>query len=113
MNIRSHFLHLDKLHVFLSSLNINFQVIGLSEIECSTDAQAKTNVDLPGYKFHCTPSQSADDGVGVYVKSELKADQKDDLCVSDIDSETVWIEINDPKAKNTVLLHLQASRFIN
>lgn len=32
MNIRSHSLHFEELHALLSSLNINFQVIGLSEI---------------------------------------------------------------------------------
>ena len=48
MNIRSHSLHHDELHALLSILNINFQVIGLSEIRLSSAAQVQTNIELPG-----------------------------------------------------------------
>ena len=100
MNIRSHSLHHDELHALLSSLNIYFQVIGLPEIKFSTETQVKTNIELPGYNFHYTPSQGSAGGVGLYVKSELKASQRNDLCISNVDFETVWIEIINPKAKN-------------
>ena len=88
MNIRSHSLHHGELHVPLSSLNINFQVIGLSEIRLSSAAQVQTNIELSGYKVHCIPSKSSASGVGLYVKSGLKANQREDLCVSDDDFET-------------------------
>ena len=100
MNIRSHSLHHDELHALLSSLNVNFQVIGLSEIKFSTETQVKSNIELPGYNFHYTPSQGSAGGVGLYVKSELKASQRNDLCISNVDFETVWIVIINPKAKN-------------
>ena len=87
MNIRSHSLHFDELHALLPSLNINFQALGLSEIKVSSDAKVKTNTKLPGYKFHYTPSQSSAGGVGFYVKSNLEANKRDDLCVSDVDFE--------------------------
>ena len=38
--------------------------------------------------------------VGIYVKSNLIANKRDDLCINDEDFETVWIEIENPKAKN-------------
>ena len=81
MNIRSHSLHFDELHALLSSLNINFQAIGLSDIKVSSDAQVKTNVELPSYKFHYTPSQSSAGGVGLYVNLILKL-AKGMICVS-------------------------------
>ena len=100
MNIRSLPLHFDELHALLSCLKIDFHVIGLSEIKTSTDAQFRSNIELPGYNFHHTPSLSSAGGVGSYVKSNLTANKRDDLCVSDIDFETVWVEIDNTKAKN-------------
>ncbi len=48
------------------------------------------------------PSHSSAGGVGLYVQSSLEANKRDDLCSSGIDFETVWIEINNPKAKNII-----------
>ena len=79
---------------------MNFQVIGLSETKATVGSQNKTNLELPGYKFHETPSHSSAGGVGIYVKSNLIANKRDDLCINDEDFETVWIEIENPKAKN-------------
>ena len=100
MNIRNLSLHFDELHALLSCLNVNFQVIGLSEIKTSLDSQNKTNNELPGYKFHETPSHSSGGGVGIYVKSNLTANKRDDLCISDKDFEKIWIETVNSKAKN-------------
>eukprot|EP00794_Sanderia_malayensis_P001792 gene1792-1997_t len=84
------------------SLSINFQVIGLSEIKVTSDVQVKANIELPGYNFHYTPSHSSAGGVGIYVRSNLEANKRDDLCVRDADFETVWVEICNPKAKNVI-----------
>ena len=100
MNIRSLSLHVDELYSLFSCLNVNFQVIGLSETKATVGSQNKTNLELPGYKFHETPSHSSAGGLGIYVKSNLIANKRDDLCINDEDFETVWIEIENPKAKN-------------
>ena len=89
MNIRSLSLHFDKLHPLLTCLDVNFQVIGLSEIKTSVGSQNKANNELPGYKFHETPSHCSAGGVGIYVNSNLTANKRDDLCISDKDFETV------------------------
>ena len=88
MNIRSLSLHFDELHALIPCLNVNFQVIGLSEIKTSLDSQNKKN-ELPGYKFYETPSHSSAGRVGIYVKSNLTGNKRDDLCISDKDFETV------------------------
>ena len=68
---------------------------------CNTvDSPISRSTDIPGYKFHNTPSQSAAGGVGTYVKSNLKADKRLDLSTSTSDFETVWIEIQNTKSKN-------------
>ena len=100
MNIRSLSLHYDELFTLLGSIGIDFQLIGLSEIKDSVSSPISTNIDIPGYKFHHTSSQSAAGGVGIYVKSDLKANKRLDLSISTCDFETVWIEIKDAKSKN-------------
>ena len=72
----------------------------MSEIKTSLDSKNKTNNELPGYKLYETPSHSSAGGVGIYVKSNLTANRRDDLCISDRDFEAVWIEIVNSKAKN-------------
>ena len=100
MNIRSLSLHHDEFHSLLTNLNTNFKVIGLSEIKASVDTPISDNIELPGYKFHYTPSNSAAGGVGIYVKSDLRANKRDDLSFTNDDFETIWIEIDNSKAKN-------------
>ena len=100
MNIRSLSLHHDEFHSLLTNLNTDFKVIGLSEIKVSVDTLIRDNIELPGYKFHHTPSNSAAGGVGIYVKSDLKANKRDDLSFVNENFETIWVEIDNSKAKN-------------
>ena len=86
----------------MTNLNTDFKVIGLSEIKASVDTPISDNIELPGYKFHHTPSNSAAGGVGIYVKSDLKANKRDDLSFTNDDSETIWIEKDNSKAKYTL-----------
>ena len=99
MNIRSLLLHYEEFHALLSSLKIDFQVIGLSEIKASINAPIKSNINLPGYNFHHTVSHSAAGDVGIYVKSDLTGNKRDNLSDSTVDFETIWIEIENTKAK--------------
>ena len=100
MNIRSLPLHFDELLTLLGNIGIDFQLIGLTEIKDSVDSPISTNIDIPGYKFHHTPSQSAAGGVGIYVRSNLDANKRLDLCSSTCEFESVWIEIENAKSKN-------------
>ena len=90
MNIRSHALHFDEIHG--TPLKPWY----------SSDSQIKTNFELPGYKFHYTPSLRSAGHAGIYVRSNLEAIKRDDLCVCDVDFETVWTEISNPEAKNVI-----------
>ena len=46
MNIRSLSLHYEELHALLTTANVEFQVIGLSEVKASSDAPLKSNIEL-------------------------------------------------------------------
>ena len=100
MNIRSLSLHHNEFHSLMTNLNTDFKVIGLSEIKASVDAPIIDNIKIPGYKFHHTLSTSAAAGVGIYVKSGLKANKRNELSFTNDDFETIWIEIDNSKAKN-------------
>ena len=100
LHIRSLPLHFDELLGLLSNIDIDFKVIGLSEIKLPKDVPIRLKTDIPGYKFHHTSSNSASGGVGIYVKSNLTVDKRDDLSYCDNEFETIWIEIDNPKAKN-------------
>ena len=58
------------------------------------------NTEIPGYKFHYTPSKTA--CVGAYVKSDSKADKHNDLFLCSNEVETVKIEIENSKSKNVL-----------
>ena len=99
MNVRSLSLHFEELSTIQSCLNVNFQIIGLSEIRAAGGGQIKINTELPGYNYYHTPSQSSAGGVGIYAKSNLTIMKRNDPCISDKDFETVWIEIVNLNAK--------------
>ena len=56
LNVGSLTLHFDELFSLLGGTGINFQVIGLSEIKVSVNSPISTNINIPGYNFHHTPS---------------------------------------------------------
>ena len=100
MNIRSLHLHFDELFTLITNTGAAFEIIGLSETKDTIDSPISTNTDIPRYKFHNAPSQSAAGGVGIYVKSSLKADKGLDLSTFTSDFKTLWIEIQNTKSKN-------------
>ena len=100
MNMKSLHLHFDELFTLIVNTDADFEIKALSETKDTVDSPISTNADIPGYKFHNTPSKSAAGGVGIYVKSILTADKRLNLSTSTSDIETVWIEIQNKKSKN-------------
>ena len=76
MKTRSLQLLFDELFTLITNTGADFEIIGLSETKDTVDSPISTNTDIPGYKFHNPPSQSAAGGVDIYVKSSLKADKR-------------------------------------
>ena len=78
MNTRNLSLHFDELISTITTLKINFDVIGLSETWNSIQNPIKTNVEIPGYDyFSCLQSQNC--GVALYVKTDLTPTPRPDL----------------------------------
>ena len=93
--------HFDNLHDFLSRLPTDFDVINITETSEQFDG-FKSNVSLEGYDTYFTPTNSAKGGTGIYVKSNIDADNRPDLSIENNDFESVWIEIKNTKSKNIV-----------
>ena len=56
-NIRNLSKHIDSLHTQLSSINIPYDVIGISESKQQVDKDFLVNVDIDGYTMHTQPSK--------------------------------------------------------
>ena len=100
MNIRSRSLHYQEFHALLSSLKIDFQVFGLSEIKASMNAPIKSNLQLSGYTFYHTLSLSAAGGVGIYSKEISQHAKEKILSISNWEFETLWVETDNSRSKN-------------
>ena len=99
INIHRLPLHLDELLGLLSNIDIDFKVIGLSEIKLPKHIIVFV-LTLIFLDTNPSYSNSASGGVGIYVRSNLTVDKRDDLSFCDNEFETIWIEIDNPKAKN-------------
>ena len=67
MNIQSLSCHFDDLYSMLINLNISLSVVAVSETWNSVAKPLSTNLDIPGYTFLSSRSQSHNGGVGLYV----------------------------------------------
>ena len=103
MNIRSLSCHFDELQTLLVNLKVPFDVVAVSETWDSFKRPLKVNVEIPGYTFFSTRSQSQNGGVGLYIKSSLAPIPRSDLASDSDDFETVWTEVENPKDKNILI----------
>ena len=80
MNNRSFSLHFDELISTLASLNIIFDVIGVSETWNSFENPINNNIEIPGYRNFSNQSHSQNGGVGLYIKSGLNSTPRKRQC---------------------------------
>ena len=94
MNIRSLPLHYYELVATPSSLNISFDIIGLSETWHSSGSSIDINVEIPDYSYFACNSQSQNGGVALYVKRSLSPIPRPDLGKDSTDFEAVWVKVD-------------------
>ena len=94
LNIRSLNKNYHELYSFLHSLNVEFDVLVLSEI-WSTNLEFFSNL-FPGYSFYYdSPRTSSVGGVGVLVKHDYSCTILDNLKITNCNEiENIWIEIS-------------------
>lgn len=101
-NIRSLAANFDYFFQMLSDMNYSFSVIGLSETKIKVGMDSYLNTNLPGYCFLSQPSMSNAGGVGFYIKDNLSYIKRDDVCTTNPEFESIWIEIEVPHQHNIV-----------
>ena len=105
VNIASLNYHIDDLKLILSRLNLNFDVIGVSEHKILKDTLPTNDIEITGYdKFIFEPTESNCGGTGFYIKDNLDYDQRIDLQINSTrDYESTFIEIKFPHKKNLIV----------
>ena len=80
-------------------INIHFDIIGISETKHQVNKDFLVNVDMQGCSMYTRPSKTSCGGCTVYVNSQLDHLVRNDLSALEEEYETLWVEINNHKAK--------------
>ena len=78
LNIASLAKHFDNFLNFLNSLKCQFKIIGISETRISSQS-IPHNVNIPGYKFYHTKTESSAGGTGIYISDDIIYKTRNDL----------------------------------
>jgi len=90
---------LPNLQQYLSELKSTPDIIAITETRLNHTSNQVSNHNLEGYDFYHRDSRTLAGGVGLYVKSSLTANCRDDMTNSTDDFETIWVEISNNKDK--------------
>ena len=103
INLRSLKKHFEELSEFLSTLNMSFSVIGISETWLNNSNDVIFNI--PGYKFISNNRRHKHGGgVGLFIKDDLNFKLRSDLQSFDKKIyESIFIELIQPNAKNILI----------
>ena len=94
MNISSLTYNIDQLHTLLSEININFDLIGITKSRLKKDTTRTTNIDIKGYTFEHTPTETSCGGSLLYKKDTLKYICRKDLQIyKAAELESTFIEL--------------------
>lgn len=102
LNIRSLAANYDSLCQLLNDLNYPFSIIGLSETRIKHDWEPIFNTSLNDYKFLSQPTLSNAGGVGFFIKENIPFVKRSDLCLSEVEYESLWVEIEMPHQHNII-----------
>ena len=104
MNILSLTCNIDQLHTLLSEININSDLIGITESWLKKDTTRTTNIDIKGYTFEHTPTETSCGRSLLYIKDTLKHICKKDLQIyKAAELKSTFIELLSSSGKNTIV----------
>ena len=87
------------LQQYLSELKSTPDIVAIRETRLNHRNYQVSNHILEGYDFYHCDSHTLAGGVGLYVKSSLTANYRDDMTNSTDDFETIWVEISNNEDK--------------
>ena len=105
INIASLGLHKEEMVAAISLVDVEFDIIAISETKIIKNKEPIYDITLPGYKEYLTPTESSKGGVLIYVKDNINVKRRTDLESKMYEAgnlETVFLEIMNDKKKNEI-----------
>ena len=105
MNIASLGLHKEELETALSLLDLEFDVIGITETKFLKGVAPIIDPSLPGYVHYDTPTESSKGGALMYVRDSLVCNRRTDLeglMYKSKKLESVFVEVEVTGKKNKI-----------
>ena len=104
-NIASLSKHFDELHQVLSTLNVKFKIIGITEHKIHKNFNPVKNLDIDGYRpFLYDPTETTHGGTGFYISQCINYIKRNDLKFNLAGNfESTFIEITSLTRKNMIV----------
>ena len=106
MNIRSLNANFESLKILLEECDFSFDILCLTETWCSDQAfSANSNFELSNYDaiHYERKTNKKGGGIVIYIKTNLIYKVRNELSISNSDSEVLTIEIINNKSKNYMI----------
>ena len=106
LNIASLSKHKDELETMLKMINYQFDIIGISETKIEKNVTPIFDLNLQGYTYYGTPTESTKGGTLLYINNKLKCKPRKDLNENLYKSgelESTFVEIINPRKKNFIV----------
>ena len=92
----------DSLNNFFVEAKADFDIVAITETSEQAENSFLSNVEMEGYSFFHTPTNSRKGGAALYVNSSYNPYERFDLKVQNDMFESVWMEISNKSSKNVV-----------
>lgn len=103
-NISSISKHFDDFHELMTSMSINFDVIGITESRIRENMPCPINISLPNYSIEQTPTRGNAGGALLYIHKKHSYKLRCDLTMyKEKELESTFIEIILPKRTNVII----------
>ena len=104
MNVCSLTKNFDDFHILLSDLNVNFDILAITETRIKKDSSTPINLQLSNYSIEHTPTESSAGGTLLYINKRLSYQLRNDLRIYfESKIESTFIEIICSKSANVIV----------
>ena len=98
LNISSLCFYIEELTTLISEHTLTFDIIAISESRLKLNKFNLNSVQIPGYNFEFTPTESNNGGTAIYIKKRLNYKLRNDLQIfKSKELESTFIEITQNK----------------
>ena len=105
LNVSSLAHNFDDLNVMISSLNIDLDIIGITETRIKKDCLPISNLEITDYSFESSPTESSAGGSGLYISNRHVYKRRSDIeMYKSGQLESTSIEIINSNSPNIILM---------